>query len=151
MNDESQDKGGDGQDATVMLAAEAMHASIRDVVIGEIKAAGTPWQIMPQQTQDELIERVDKQVSWIIGRAVNTLVSHQFPIISGTLESVTVKDEIKAILKFQRFDSGAHDIMDSVGSKVRLVVVDLDQFEQEQGSESSDLDQPDLPLDDAEE
>ena len=114
------------------------------MVISEIKAAGTPWQMMAQQQQDELIERVDKGVSASIERAVNTLVAHQFPVISGTLESVTVKDEIKAILKIDRHHPGGHEVMDSVGSRVRLVVVDTERFETKKGEETSDLDQPGL-------
>ena len=114
---------------TSPLMAEEMHATLRDMVISEIKAASAPWQMMAQQQQDELIARVDKGASALIQRAVNTLVANQFPVICGTLESVTVKDEMKAVLKINRHDPGAHEVIDSVGSRVRLVVVDTEQFE----------------------
>ncbi len=80
---------------TQELVADFMFGELRDALLTEIKflvsldiestrpALGNPWPMMPQQEQDEVIERIDGQVKDVIERAADTLAAHEFPIIAG--------------------------------------------------------------------
>lgn len=133
---------------TEQMTADMIHANIRDLVLSEIKAAPTHWSTMPQQMQEEMIDRIDQNVSNVIKNAVNAMVAHQFPLVTGELDSVTVKDEIKAVVKISKHSEGLHDVIDAVGASIRMIVVDTDDFETGEGKIEADLNQRPLPLDD---
>ncbi len=130
---------------TQELVADFMFGELRDALLTEIKALGNPWPMMPQQEQDEVIERIDGQVKDVIERAADTLAAHEFPIIAGQLDTITIKDGIKAVIKVPMHEKQRYELVDAVGSKIRLVVVDTEQFIGG-GEITSDSDQHELPL-----
>ena len=128
------------------MLAETMHAELRDAVLTEIKAAGRSWQEMPEGEQALIIERIDQRVESVLARAVATLVAHEFAVVEGMLEQVTVKDDLKAVIKVARNAPDRFDLIDTVGARVRVVVADHREFMGAPGEVQPDADQPDLPL-----
>lgn len=126
------------------MTAEFMFGEIRDACLMEIKAAGTPWQIMPQQMQDEVIERIDKNVKTVINKAVDILIAHQFPIIKGEIDKVVFKDGIQAVVKIPSGDPRRHELADA--RYVNIVIIDVDQF-MGGGEIQSEADQRGLNID----
>lgn len=128
------------------MLAETIHGEMRDAILTEIKAAGRSWQEMPQHEQERVIYRIDKRVESILAGVVRTLVGHDFPEVEGALEQITVKDGLKLVVKVSATAHDRFEVVDAVGSHVRVVVADHRVFTGKPGQVTSDSDQRDLPL-----
>ena len=133
------------------MVEESIYADLRDALLTEAQAMPEVWQKMSQQQQDELIERVDKRVLTKVQEATTLLVTHDFPAVAGTIESVTVKNKTKVVIVLNDMTPDCHDLIDAgAGASVRIVLADSAAFTVLDGSVTSDKDQPDLPLTDPE-
>ena len=130
----------------VELLYGEVFASLRDVVLQEVKAAGKSWQEMSQNEQELVIFRVDQSCKAIVGAAVRAMTAHEFPIVDGTIAQVTVKDGIKAVIDIPRSSANRFDLFDAVGDSVRVVIADPRDFMAAEGQETSDPDDPELPM-----
>lgn len=106
-----------------MIAAETMHGDLMSAILDEVKALDMPWHLQSQNDQQDIIERVDNRVRALVARCVEIIASNARPTITATLESVTVKDGIKAQLTMSRAAVQRHDLIDAQGSQVMLVIV----------------------------
>ena len=69
-----------------------------------------------------MIDRLTSCVEQTVTRAVKIIAAGGRPTIDGILESVAIKDGIKATFKVSQFNPLRHDLIDSQG-KVCLLVV----------------------------
>ena len=127
-----------------MMESE-IHAALRDAVLTEIKAAPEVWQRMSQEQQDGVIGRVDRQMHNLIAKCIKLLIGHEFPVVSGTLDQVVVKDQLKAVVIIPKASPDRFDLIDSVGREIRITVADSQAFSATAGEVKSEPDQPDLP------
>lgn len=128
----------------IELTADTMRGDLIDALLGELKAAPDVWQRLSQSDQDLIINRIDNRVSTAIGQAVRMLAADGRPTIKAKLDQMTAKDGIKAVLSVSQHDPGRHELMDSVGKLLLIVVADPEAY---LGGETpkSDPDQPELP------
>jgi hypothetical protein len=68
--------------------------------------------------------------------------------IPATLESITVKDGIKAALTMSKFEERRHELIDCQGARVLIVVADPEEYEGERKPAPITPDQPEMPLGD---
>lgn len=106
-----------------MIAAETMLGDLMSAIIDEVKAVEMPWHLTPKRDQEDLIERTENRVRAIVARVVEIIASGARPTITVTLDSVTVKDGIKAQVTMSRAAAQRHDLIDAQGSQVLLVVM----------------------------
>lgn len=133
-------------DENERMAAGIVHADLRDAVLTELKAAGESWQQMSEFKQEEVIFRIDNRMRALVRKVIRAIVSHDFPLVSGTLDQITVKDEIKVVVKIPKGSADRFDLFDSVSSVIGLIMADPGDFAAVEGRVRSDPDQPDLPL-----
>lgn len=113
------DEQGPAFDAAVFASRDLLEA-----LILEIKLQERPWDAMTQAMQDEVIERLRNRVETNVRKTVGLIVSDDKVVMPATVESVTFKEGVKAVLKISRHAVGRHDLADCEGSDVVVVIVD---------------------------
>lgn len=104
------------------------------------------WPVMPQQEQQDLLDRLRKQVDEAVRIAVRRLATEGFPHIVAEIDSMTTKDDTKVALTLPRGSQEAHTLLDYVKSKVVIVFADPKQYTDGMEQFKTQLDQPPLPL-----
>lgn len=121
---------------TSQNAAEAAQSVARDtllgdlvsIVIDEMKAAPDVWQKLSEFAQDDVIHRVQKRCTKVIADVVNIVASEHRPTVAATVDSVTMKDGIKVVLKLPKTDPQRHELFDAQGREVLIVVAGARDF-----------------------
>lgn len=116
----------------------------------EITNIRIPWAVTPQQQQDELLDRLRRQVDEAVRIAVSRIAMQGFTHISASIESLTIKDEAKAVLLLSRGSEELHELADRVGSRAIIVFADHTDYTDGMNAIKSQADQSRLPLDDGE-
>jgi hypothetical protein len=104
------------------VAADTMLGDLMACMIDEFKTAPDVWQKMPEHQQQDLIYRVQQRVQESVRVAVEIIASDNRPTIVATVEIVTVKDGIKAVVTLPKSDAQRHELFDAAGMAVLLIV-----------------------------
>lgn len=115
-------------------------------VLQEIRNLDRPWPNTPESEQQRVIDRVRTAVDAAVRGAVNSVAQCGFAHAVGSLESLGIKDGVKAQVKFARTDDAVHTLMDAVGTMVLIVFADHNAFTAGMERIKADVDQPELPL-----
>ena len=110
------------------IAASTMLGDLMALVIDELKAAPDVWQRLAENEQSEVIDRVRRRTAEAVEQCVELIAVEGFARIRAKVDSVTVKDGIKAVLTLSQHDAARHDLVDAQGATVYIVVADPDQF-----------------------
>lgn len=132
------------QDEIDEIAGENMVRDLMTMAINELKAANSCWAKMPEQEQEDIIERLERQVKSAVQEAVHLISSRGFVRIPATLDSLTVKDGLKAQLSLGRTEQHRHALLDAQGSVVTVVLANASEFVEKPHGIKSDPQQPDL-------
>lgn len=129
------------------IARETMLGDLMQSIIDEMKAMPDVWPKLSESKQDQVIYRVECMSRRVVGKAVEIIAADARPSIAAVVESVTVKDGIKAVLTVSRTSSQRHELVDAQGSAVMIVIADAEPYT---GGEKpkSERDQGTLPLGD---
>lgn len=134
----------DQQPTAIDIAAETMTGDLMSALIDELKLMPRPWPAMSEQDQQDVIYRAQERVQSAIRQAVEIIASDNRPTIVATVESVTVKEGIKAVLTLPKSDEQRHDLFDAAGQAVLLVVAGSAPYSGGAGEVKPDPDQPSL-------
>lgn len=134
-------------EGTRAIARESLLGDLMHSMLDEVKAIPDVWQKLPQYKQDQVLARIEGRSRTILGRVVEIIAADARPSIPANVESVTVKDGIKAVLAVSRSSPQRHDLVDAQGSAVMIVIADAEPYT---GGEKpkSERDQGTLPLGD---
>jgi hypothetical protein len=75
-----------------------------------------------QQAQQEVIDRATARCKHLVTEAVRLIASDGRPTLVADVDSVTAKDGIKVVLKIDGHAEGRHELMDSTGSQVLVIL-----------------------------
>jgi hypothetical protein len=109
-------------DGAIEVASETMLGDLTKFVLEEIRAIPDVWQKLPEMKMQIVIDRVEKRCRKMIDEMVRLVSTGDAPSIVATLESVTMKDELKATLKMSRGAERRHELVDAQGSQVLVVM-----------------------------
>jgi len=127
----------------VEVAEETMMGDLVSCVIEEMKVLPRSWQELSEGGQDEVIERVQKQVMKATVQAIHILNALDTPTVHAKVESVTFKSGIKAVLQVAHDAERRHELADSEGAQVLVVLLSSAEIAgNENGIPKADLDQP---------
>lgn len=137
-------------DETISVASETMLGDLRSICMQEIRhgTAGEPWSKLPEAQQRAVVQRVEQATSAAIKKAVRIIAAGRQPSIGASVESVTVKDGMKCVLKAARTEQNVTKLSMAQGMPVQVIVADADPYLGESKPEKVDKDQPDLGDDD---
>lgn len=106
----------------LQMASETLGRDLLQVCLQEMRDMPEVWAKMSEKRQGAVIERLASRVGASVKAAVRILAADNRPTIDGILESVAVKDGIKATFKVSQHNPERHHLIDSV-NKVCLLVV----------------------------
>ena len=108
-------------DAVGSSAEKQLGAALIDAALTEVKALARPWQQMTHDQQDDVLERITRQVRQAVGDTIRMLATKGAHHLVCELEQVTIKKGAKAVLVLPKGGFG-EDLVDAVGQQVILVL-----------------------------
>jgi hypothetical protein len=127
-------------------ATDTVGTYLMKVLLEEIRNQRVMWAVMPAQQQQEVIDRMAKQVDGAVRIAAKKILGSELPSVIATLEQATVKDDgTKVTLVFPNEE--LHALTDAVGTKIVLVLADPEAHAAGVSSFKADADQQPLDID----
>lgn len=127
---------------------ESVGTELMRAMYEEITQQRIPWIATPEQQQREVIDRLRAKVEMAVQTAVRRLATMGFTHVVAQVESLTIKDEAKAVLLLSRGTEAMHELADNVGSRAVIVFADPADYTDGMHVIKAQADQPALPLDD---
>jgi hypothetical protein len=107
----------------IELAADTLGHDLLQAMVQECEQTVT-WKGYTEIQIQTAINRLRDRVQKLVKEALGILLRGDYPAVKGVLESITVKDGIKATLKISRTEHHLAELADFVGSPVVLVMHD---------------------------
>ncbi|PHR17858.1 MAG: cell division protein FtsK [Sphingopyxis sp.] len=130
----------------LQMSAETMGKSLLEGLIQEIRLMPDCWQKLSEAKQNDVIERLQKQVTHAVGRAVYMIEAADRKTAYGKLESVAVKDQVKAVLVIDTHSPCKHDLMDAVRQNCLIILGGADDYLEEMDQVKGEPDQNAMDL-----
>lgn len=108
-------------DAMGTTAEKQLGAALIDAALTEVKALARPWQQMTHDQQDDVLDRITRQVREAVGETIRLLATRNAPHLVCELEQITVKKGAKAVLAIPKGELD-QDLLEAVGQQVILVI-----------------------------
>ncbi|UYM14278.1 hypothetical protein [Endozoicomonas euniceicola] len=133
-------------DERIQLTESTLLGDLMGLVTDELKALPDVWQKLPEHQQQEVIFRIKQRCMNAVAQAVRIMATGDRVSLLATVDTVTFKDGVKAVLKMPGNSPGRHDLADAEGETVMIVIPDTDAY---MGGEEpeADPDQPAFDLD----
>lgn len=112
--------------------ADTVSDSIGNVLLKalltELKMLSPRFTHQSEEIQQEIIERLRLQVGDQLREAVTQIAAKSYKAIPGTIVKVQFKEGVQTQINMNRTNKVVHDVADSVGSEVMIVLCDMDEF-----------------------
>ena len=112
----------------VEFAREELAGKLLALCVSQLEALKTPWNMTSEKNQQISLDKMREVVEREVRRAVMVIATERAPRLTATVESVTFKDGIKAVLTLDKHSEGRHDLADSEGTTVLIVMANPEQF-----------------------
>lgn len=113
----------------VARSREQLLGDLMRCAIDLASALPEPWQKLSERNQAAWLEIVEKQCAAATESAIAVLASQDWPAVAATVDTVTFKSGgVKAAVKISHASRGAHEIADSAGQQVLIIICDPDEF-----------------------
>lgn len=133
-----------GDDILQQFGAATLVGDVRTFMLDRMKSQPKLWRLMTQEEQSDEINATQEAAENMVRKAVELAAAKGRKMITATLESIAVKDGIKAVIKLSKMDEQRHELMDAQGHTVMLAVADAEEFMGEKEPEEPEPNQPDL-------
>lgn len=104
------------------MTAETVGKDLLQALLQEIKLLPDVWVKIPQLKQDDIINRLRDRVYANVNMAAHLIASDGRTVVAGDLEQITIKDGVKAVVKFGTGAANLHELYEANGSAVLVVV-----------------------------
>lgn len=128
------------------MTADTLGKNLLQGLIQEIRIMPDVWAKLPEKKQTEVIERLERQVRNAATIAVHTIAGGDRETVYGKLESVAVKDKMKAVLVVNPSSPHKHDLLDAVNQDCLLIIGGAAEFLHGTDEVQADPDQNPLDL-----
>lgn len=129
-----------------LQAAETLGVDLLSALVDELKVAPDVWQKLSEEAQGEVIERLRRRVQTLAGRAVQIIAAQGRPTVKATVDSVQFKDGIKAVFTLPASAPSRHELADSTGQTVLVVLADAEPLLGGMDAVRPEPDQPALAI-----
>lgn len=127
------------------IARETLTGDLRDAALQWIRALPKPWAQLTEDDQTNVIDSITKRAIEAARTAVELIAAGGRRVIQAEVESVTVKDGLKATMKCLKTEENLVYLGMSEGSRVQIVSADLEQFTGEKHEAKAEPSQGTLP------
>jgi len=128
------------------MTATTVGRDLLSALIQELKLLPEPWHKLSQAKQDDIIDRLRDRVENNVKMAVHLIASEGRTVVQGDLDQVTIKDGAKVVIKIGRGAESLHDLYDSQGKAVLIVVADSQTHTAGMGAVRGESDQRAMDL-----
>ncbi len=104
------------------MTADTLGKDLLSALVTEIKLLPDPWQKLSKAKQDDIIDRLSARVESNVKMAVHLLAAEGRVTIAGDLDQITIKDGVKAVVKFGTGAANLHELYEVAGKSVLVVV-----------------------------
>jgi GTP:adenosylcobinamide-phosphate guanylyltransferase len=109
------------------IAADSLGHDLLDLLVHEVEQTVT-WKGMTEMQIQTVIDRLRARVQKLVTEALAILLKGEYPNCKAVLESVAIKDGIKAVLKIGRTEHHLIELAEHVGTPVVLVMADPGKY-----------------------
>lgn len=103
-------------------AATSAGETLLQALVNEIRQLPKPWEQTPEREQEVVIDRLRRAVESQVRALVGAIAGGNYPRIAATLESVTIKGDVKAVLKVGKGQSETLALADATGTQAMIVL-----------------------------
>jgi len=128
------------------FAREELAGKLKAMCVGLLESFKTPWNMTSEKNQEIALHRMEEVIERSVRQAVIVIATDRAPSLAGTVESVTFKDGIKAVLTLDKHAEGRHNLADAEGTTVLIVMANPEQFTGGMEKVGAAPDQHGLPL-----
>ena len=127
------------------VQAATLIGVIRDEILGIFKNHAD-WKKMPEAKQRDVAASSESIAKDVVRKAANIIAGRGFKSIHGTIKSVMAKDGLKIVVEASGQSDCRHDLIDSQGGSVTLVLCDTGAFHAQRSEPEIDADEPKLAI-----
>lgn len=132
------------------MTADSIGVDILGALVTEIKLLPDVWPRLSKAKQDDVIDRLRKSVQHHVDMAVHIIVSDDRTVVAGTLEKVTIKGNVEAVIKFDTNTGNLPELFAAAADKeskaVLVVVADSKDYTQGMDSVRGEDDQRSIDM-----
>jgi len=110
------------------MTSQTIGKDLLSALVTELKLLPDVWVKISQSKQDYIINRLHARVEHAVKMAVHLIASDGRTVIQGALDQVVIKDGAKATIKIGRSAESLHDLYESQGRAVLIVVAGHQQY-----------------------
>lgn len=103
------------------IAAEEMGKKLLESLIGVVQSIKRPWDEMTQSEQDDAIGKMRFAVKVATTQAVRLIGSNGATHVVGTLDQITIKDGVKAVVQIGKNAENLPELFEAQGGEVMIV------------------------------
>ena len=128
------------------MTADTIGKDLLSGLVTELKLLPKPWPELSKAKQDDIIDRLQARVERNVGMAVHLLAAEGRVFVAGDLDQITIKDGVKAVVKFGSNAANLNELYEHSGKMVLVVVANpadhtsgMDEIEGEHDQRAMDL------------
>ncbi|HQL08857.1 MAG TPA: ribosome modulation factor [Lentisphaeria bacterium] len=104
------------------MTADTIGKDLLQALVMELKLLPDPWPKLSKKKQDDIIDRLRNRVETNVKMAVHMLAAEGRIVVAGDLDQITIKDGVKAVIKFGAGAPNLHELYEVTGKQVLVVV-----------------------------
>lgn len=104
------------------MTADTIGKDLLQALLLELKLLPDLWTKLSRAKQNDIIDRLRNRVTDNIKMAVHLLAAEGRTVVAGDLDQITIKDGVKAVVKFSGAAPNLHELYDVAGKAVLVVV-----------------------------
>ncbi|MDE3023688.1 MAG: cell division protein FtsK [Pseudomonadota bacterium] len=104
------------------MTADTIGRDLLQALVLEMKLLPDVFQKLSKNKQDDVIDRLRSRVADNIRMAVHMLAAEGRTVVAGDLDQITIKDGVKAVIKFGAGAPNLHELYEVSGKAVLVVV-----------------------------
>jgi hypothetical protein len=128
------------------MTADSVGKDLLSALVTEMKLLPKPWPELSQSKQDDIIDRLRDRVYHNIKMAVHLLAAQGRTVVAGDLDQITIKDGVKAVIKFGAGAANLHELYEVSGKAVLVVVANAADHTGGMGEIKGEADQRGIDL-----
>ncbi|KUZ98123.1 cell division protein FtsK [Burkholderia ubonensis] len=104
------------------MTAGTIGRDLLSAVVQEVRLLPDVWVKLSEKKQNDVIDRLRKRVDNLVKMAVHLIASDGRIVVQGDLDQITIKDGVKAVVKFSGAAPNLHELYEASGKTVLVVV-----------------------------
>jgi len=126
------------------LAREYLMGELMSAATRQLRSLEKPWLRLPEEQQKRVLREVQDDVAKAVRAAVELIASDDRTRFRASVESVTFKDGVKAVLTMFNTEE-SHELADTTGSSVLVVIENPSRYTYVgENAPKADANQPEL-------